>query len=376
MGNYLTKFISLADTEKEEMDVQPSMDEVNVKEDVMCTPTMDRVTLPTDPRSITIGINRTPIEVCKTYPNTPVGLSKRAITAIPRYLQAKPYLETDIDQVIPCLTPQKREPEISESEIFQFPDAQNKSVENPVTPVTGNLEIKMSTIERERYEILGIDPRSPAANFDRTPILEPKSLQRLRARSQLCLRRDGSYETDVLNSNFSYCETLSPFHIPEIQALPDLLENRLKLNFLINDSNNKSNDETHSEIGDSKEESKETTSEPETKNNVQNKEIHVNNNDTIKIWRDSSISDEPEKLEVKIPTDEKKNGNEIAKIRTPLGNRFNIGRVQASINSPQQTFKNKNVVPKMQENTPPHKRCVVRSKLSGIQWDSDSTIII
>lgn len=40
-------------------------------------------------------------------------------------------------------------------------------------------------------------------------------------------------------------------------------------------------------------------------------------------------------------------------------------------------FKNKSIVSKiLKENTPPHKKYFVKSKLNGVQWDADSTVII
>lgn len=81
----------------------------------------------------------------------------------------------------------------------------------------------MNSIERERFEVLGLDPRSPAADFNRTPILKPKSMQRLRARYLQSLRKQGSYDTDVCPPTISYCEMSSQFvTVPEIQVLPDL----------------------------------------------------------------------------------------------------------------------------------------------------------
>lgn len=94
---------------------------------------------------------------------------------------------------------------------------------NLQTPVLNtNSKQKISPIQKERYKILGIDPRSPAASFDRTPILMPKSMERLKARSREDLHRQGSYDTDIFYPKFSYCETSSEFSVPEIQALPDL----------------------------------------------------------------------------------------------------------------------------------------------------------
>ncbi|XP_043250475.1 uncharacterized protein LOC122396290 [Colletes gigas] len=385
MGNYVTKyFFHNNESEKEETNVQCSIDEISKQVDIMYTSPICRTTLSMDPRSITIGIDRTPIEVH----STPIGLNKRTISAVPKHLHTKPYLETDMDKVIP-LTPNKCVPRIVESKTIQFLDGENKNTDSPVTPTVNNLNVikRMTSIEKERYDILGLDPRSPAANFDRTPILPPKSIQRLKARSQECLHRQGSYETDVLYPRLSYCEMLSQFNIPEIQALPDLTAERIEaLNFHNSDDSYKSNDSNSSystvssknktsfEI-ENQMKSEETTSNQNIDNVEQPKEINIVNNDAIKIWRDSLVSSVLGKSEIKIATDEKKNGNECTKIRPPLGNRSNNGRTQVSINSPQ-TFKNKNIMPKMQENTPPHKRCVARAKLNGMQWDPDSSVII
>jgi len=76
-------------------------------------------------------------------------------------------------------------------------------------------------IDRERYNILGLDPRSPAADFDRTPILIPKSLAKLKARSQENLIRKGSYDIDIYSPKVLCQEINSAYDIPEIQSLPD-----------------------------------------------------------------------------------------------------------------------------------------------------------
>lgn len=39
--------------------------------------------------------------------NTPVALNKKIISVIPKHLQNKAYLETDIDKIMLCLTPKK-----------------------------------------------------------------------------------------------------------------------------------------------------------------------------------------------------------------------------------------------------------------------------
>lgn len=68
MGNYVTKYIyNDNNMENMEPDIQPTMDEKTTEEDIMHTPVTVQKTLPVDPRSVTTGIDRTPIEVINTY---------------------------------------------------------------------------------------------------------------------------------------------------------------------------------------------------------------------------------------------------------------------------------------------------------------------
>lgn len=69
---------------------------------------------------------------------------------------------------------------------------------------------------------MGLDPRSPAADFDRTPILKPKSLALIKARSQEAVNRRGSYESDVYKSTKSHQEINTSLNIPKIQ-LPNVI---------------------------------------------------------------------------------------------------------------------------------------------------------
>ena len=469
MGNYVNKFFPRNTEayndkmEKEEIRCPSSTDEVTLEKDIMETPPIVRKTL-IDPRSITSGINRTPIEVnC-----TPLGTNKKMISAIPKHLQTKRYLETDIDKIMLCLTPVKHfMPKAIDIPKVQLPTMEDKGADIPLTPTTSNLnnEKVITDIEKERFNILGLDPRSPAANFDRTPILMPKSIKRLRARSQEFLHRAGSYDTDIFYPKFSYCETSSQFNVTEVQALPSLTATDVKsLNSVINDCDNKSKSpellySSHSSGNEStsaiaKEELEDQNEFQRisgqnkfngvcVKKDIEEKKTCVTSNDIIKVWRDSLILDESQALEtsaldnvqiieekiaqvskeeviitfdddniaklanfesektkidtirkkkkknlkseVKIPIDEKKfsnsinkDGSESTKIRTPLGNRSNNGQVQTLlIKSPQQVFRNKGIASKiLQENTPPHKKHITKSKLGGIQWDPDSTVII
>ncbi|XP_006612943.1 uncharacterized protein LOC102672797 isoform X2 [Apis dorsata] len=461
MGNYVNKFFTHKtetynnEIEKEEIKDSSAIDEVTIEKN-MQTPPIIRKTLVTDPRSVTSGISRTPIEVN----NTPVGLNKKIISAIPKHLQNKSYLETDIDKIMLCLTPKKH----LMPKLIEIPK-QNKNEENLLTPISNNLNNKkiITDIEKERYNILGLDPRSPAADFDRTPILMPKSIERLRARSQECLHRQGSYDTDIFYPKFSYCEMSSQFNVTEVQVLADLDTSAVNsLHSVITDSDDKLNEPESSYSNDSvktnfiSEIEKELEDQSEVQsileqNNCNDNNIKKNaeqkciiNNDIIKIWRDSLILDTFEeselnesdnvqevtekmsqinkeeviitfdndntkdlipklinsenektkvdtikkkkkivKSEIKVTTDEKKsfidkNENESIKIRTPLGNRSNNEQIQTLLTkSPQQVFKNRNVVSKiLKENTSPHKKYFVKSKLNGVQWDPDSTVII
>lgn len=86
----------------------------------------------------------------------------------------------------------------------------------------------ITPIDKERFVILGLDPRSPAADFDRTPILMPKSLTLIKARSQENLNRRGSYETDIYNPKISYQEIGTSLNIPKIRLLSDTTLENLK----------------------------------------------------------------------------------------------------------------------------------------------------
>lgn len=72
MGNYINKFfihnteISNNEVEKEEIKHPSPIDEVTIEKDILQTPPIIHKTLSIDPRSITSGITRTPIQVILT----------------------------------------------------------------------------------------------------------------------------------------------------------------------------------------------------------------------------------------------------------------------------------------------------------------------
>lgn len=91
-----------------------------------------------------------------------------------------------------------------------------------------NVTKVITPIDKERFIILGLDPRSPAADFDRTPILMPKSLALIKARSQENLSRRGSYEMDIYNPKNSCQEIGASLNTPEIRLLSDTVSKSLK----------------------------------------------------------------------------------------------------------------------------------------------------
>ncbi|KAK1130926.1 hypothetical protein K0M31_017231 [Melipona bicolor] len=329
MGNYINKFfihnteISNNEVEKEEIKHPSPINEATVEKDIMQTPPITHKMLIIDPRSITSGITRTPIEVN----STPVGVNKRLL-AIPRHLQPPQYLETDMDRIMLCLSPRKPSvPKIMDTPTIQLPK-DDKDADMLLTPTTNNLLDKKTImdIEEERYKILGLDPRSPAADFDRTPILMPKSIERLRARSQNYLHRCGSYDTDMFCQKFSYCELSSQFNVTEIQALPDLATSATEsLNPVIKNDDDKSSESKSSCSSYSSE--TECISAIEQKLEEQDEsqkpleqdicnDVRVNENtdqtkcmlsDTIKVWKDPLVLDESQKVE----TDDSENAQII-----------------------------------------------------------------
>lgn len=95
------------------------------------------------------------------------------------------------------------------------------------SPDFGEQESGDTPTAQLRYKILGLDPRSPATDFDRTPILSPKSMKRLKARSlENLVRRDSYFELGISRpARLSYCETTSQGSIPEVLALPEIVSN-------------------------------------------------------------------------------------------------------------------------------------------------------
>ncbi|XP_011154737.2 uncharacterized protein LOC105192359 [Harpegnathos saltator] len=222
MGNYMNKLFSHADDNRRENETQAVEQQQVAEEDNCCTPTYLNRKLLIDPRSASQGIRRTPILIA----DIPVGVNKRTPNAIPKHLQKMQYLETNLD-IMPQWSPKKN---FAEKLTLDIQSQELNNVQNSSRSDTNIAKTpkNLTAIEKERYRILGLDPRSPAADFNRTPILIPKSLAMLKARSQDNLNRKGSYDTDVYNPRNSWQETSISLDNTEIQLLPDIASKRLK----------------------------------------------------------------------------------------------------------------------------------------------------
>ncbi|KAL6257423.1 hypothetical protein P5V15_010995 [Pogonomyrmex californicus] len=224
MGNYASKLLFYNENRKESTDPSAIAQQATVEDVSMNTPILFERKVLVDPRSVSAGIKRTPIEV----KNTLVGVTKQAPSAIPKYLQKKQYLETNMDMVMPPLTPKKRFilKSVGSDQQSESDDAQDYSTPN--ANIIKNLKT-VSSIDEERFIVLGLDPRSPAADFDRTPILMPRSLALIKARSQESLSRRGSYETDIYNPKDSCQGIEASLSIPKMELSSDTISKNLKI---------------------------------------------------------------------------------------------------------------------------------------------------
>lgn len=173
---------------------------------------------------------------------------------------------------------------------------------------------------------MGLDPRSPAADFERTPILVSKSLALIKARSQEHLNRKGSYETDVYNP-----DSPGNLEVSLSRSIPELLSNvaseiRAKLNLAQpNESDTIKSESSDDEVFESDEEEMTVINNPRFKKRqeaslnsseqtvtIDEKEStksdncdkntesntktskHPSSDDKIKVWHDSSLSSEKE----------------------------------------------------------------------------------
>ncbi|XP_063978556.1 uncharacterized protein LOC135163234 [Diachasmimorpha longicaudata] len=201
MGNFSSKiFPESGNDGKSSVNMQVKMS--TIEKNQMCTPVMSKK-VSNDPRSATAGITRTPIEIASTPPRA----QKKVASAIPKYLRVKQYLETNLDLILPAITPEKR-----------VPDPRSPNVNHERTPImvkSTSGYISPIVMVQEGPDMLtpdAFDPRSPATIFDRTPVSRSKSFHP---------SPEQSTSTDT-TSKISYCETTDEFNIPEIQTVPTI----------------------------------------------------------------------------------------------------------------------------------------------------------
>ncbi|XP_018363886.1 PREDICTED: uncharacterized protein LOC108761701 isoform X1 [Trachymyrmex cornetzi] len=221
MGNYANKLLFYTnESQKERNENQMVVQQATMEDNNICTPILSEKRVLDDPRSVSAGIRRTPIEIKCTSSEE----NKKTPSAMLKYLQKKQYLETDMYFAMPPLTPKKL--------ISKSMDSNKQSDFIEVQDLTPNVNVAKSSkiitpLDKERFIILGLDPRSPAADFDRTPILMPKSLALIKARSQENLSHKGSYEVDIYNLKNSCQKIDTAINIPETR-LSDTASESLK----------------------------------------------------------------------------------------------------------------------------------------------------
>ncbi|KYQ46944.1 hypothetical protein ALC60_14033 [Trachymyrmex zeteki] len=406
MGNYASKLLFYTNESQKECNEHQTVVQQTIMEDNnICTPILSEKRVLGDPRSV--------------IKCTSSGENKKAPNAMSKYLQKKQHLETDM-YAVPSLTPKKHL--VSKS---MDSDEQSDSIEvqdsTPNINIAKNLKV-ITPIDKERFMILGLDPRSPAADFDRTPILMPKSLALIKARSQENLSRRGSYEVDIYNPKNSRQKIDTAINISETR-LSDTASESPKVLDTEEQDEVSSTSLYNSDLSTSKSEKEITVirnpkyMSEERRSLVSDEQIVATDNegdkneitkqddceniesniktddDKIKLWHDSlssekSVSDFRKKgdtigkkkntkidvklNEVKVFTPENKQEIEMYENRIPLGNRSNNNQIQKK---PQQLLKKKTVSIGTQENTPPSKTCSRKTR-NGTQWDSNSTVLI
>lgn len=175
---------------------------------------------------------------------------------------------------------------------------QVKSMENYVSPVVtvtvhGTSEMETPTSAPTSLSVL--DPRSPAMDFDRTPILKPRSAERTSTKmlkDLIVMRSENRNEYNIL----SYCETTTDYNIPEIQTISEAvlgsdeslsLENRLGVGETLQDS--ASSPGSLEEVSDCSESEQQITV-------IRNPNIMSSNPDPSSIWTENEVVETDDKL--------------------------------------------------------------------------------
>lgn len=142
-------------------------------------------------------------------------------------------------------------------------------------------------------ETPGLDPRSPATTFDRTPIMKPKSPKSAGHIDQITAEQSKS-KIQTISSQISYCETTTDYSIPEIQALSKIMPLNFEQRLAECDKSNDSLDANTSEqlSSDESESEGQITVIPnlmiaKINPSTENEEKLEAVNKAIRVWRDS-----------------------------------------------------------------------------------------
>ncbi|XP_018363888.1 PREDICTED: uncharacterized protein LOC108761701 isoform X2 [Trachymyrmex cornetzi] len=421
MGNYANKLLFYTnESQKERNENQMVVQQATMEDNNICTPILSEKRVLDDPRSVSAGIRRTPIEIKCTSSEE----NKKTPSAMLKYLQKKQYLETDMYFAMPPLTPKKL--------ISKSMDSNKQSDFIEVQDLTPNVNVAKSSkiitpLDKERFIILGLDPRSPAADFDRTPILMPKSLALIKARSQENLSHKASESLKALDTEEQDGVSSTSLYSSDLNTSKSEKEITVIRNPKYISEERRSLVSDKQIVAIDNEDKIETEKQDDCENIESN--TKTRDDDKIKLWHDSlssekSVSGKDEKElsrkkiarddviitfdkyttistslkpmktdfrkkgdtkgkkkntkvnvklnEEKFFTPENKQEIEMYENRIPLGNRSNNNQIQKK---PQQLLKNKTASIGTQENTPPSKT-YSRKTRNGTQWDPNSTVLI
>lgn len=288
MGNYTSRFFSHGSVEEHNEEITETIEQSNLEKE--CNNSSTHQQLLTDPRSLTTEICRTPIKINHASSNN----TRMAVDVLSKNILKKPYLETNFDSTM------------SPSTLNKYLDPRSPNVDQPRTPISIDnfTSCKRQTVVKENnkeilpflnfkhIESLKYDPRSPSTDFDRTPITVQRTTKYLQTESE---ENAGSYSETNDHLRYMYCETTSS-DTPEILAVVDETCEAIKsLQF----NNSDSISETKLHVSDNTNHmSNENVNNDSTYSmkNLQNRDLASIN--TIKIWRDSELSENLEQSEI------------------------------------------------------------------------------
>ena len=140
---------------------------------------------------------------------------------------------------------------------------------------------EMETPESLNFQSMVLDPRSPATDFDRTPILKMRSSERI------CSLFEDAINVNVPDSTarLSFCETTTSFSIPEIQAVAEPIFSSMNESLSLESDTNVSKTSQNPSDGSNYDESSDPSDNDDTQITViRNPNIFSSLSDGVSTW--------------------------------------------------------------------------------------------